>query len=213
MSFLAIAILVAYPTVWIVAGARSRYFMPLYPLIAVLVGLVIDRCSIAAAGTYPRRAWHQFLILWGSVAGASGLALCVLGCFLGPLSTSSDQPRGISLAVAAPAAVTAFILWNGSRPLQRHSRVAILAVFAIFTGASHVGLMMNVITSSWIEPTSVVDDVKQQIPPGTNLVSLSPIDHRFEYSYGTDIPELDWPRTIQRLACRRRLLLFHADPR
>ena len=58
-----IAFAVAYPTVWIAAGARGRYFMPLYPLVAVLIGLVIERCSIAAVGRYPRRAWHQFLLL------------------------------------------------------------------------------------------------------------------------------------------------------
>ena len=69
-----IAIAVAYPTVWIVAGAQARYFMPLYPLIAVLVGLVIERCSVAAMGRYPRRAWHQFLLLCG-VAHRSSLSL------------------------------------------------------------------------------------------------------------------------------------------
>jgi 4-amino-4-deoxy-L-arabinose transferase-like glycosyltransferase len=212
VSFLAIAILVAYPTVWIAAGARSRYFMPLYPVIAVLVGLVIERCSAAVIGTYPRRAWHQFLILWGSITGASAIALCVSGFFLGRFSASLGQPRGMSLAVGALAAVTAYLLWNGFRAPRRFSRAAILAVFAIFAGASHVGLLMNVITASWIEPTSVIVNLQQEMPPGTTLVSLSPIDHRFEYYYGADIAELDWPRTIQELPAGVDYFCFMRTP-
>jgi hypothetical protein len=34
VSFLLIGLAVAYPTVWIAAGAQARYFMPLYPLVA-----------------------------------------------------------------------------------------------------------------------------------------------------------------------------------
>ena len=45
-----VAVLVAYPTVWLAAGARGRYFMPLYPLVAVLIGIVIERCSTALHG-------------------------------------------------------------------------------------------------------------------------------------------------------------------
>ncbi len=69
-TFLITAVLVAYPTVWLASGARGRYFMPLYPLVAVLIGLMIERCSLACIGSYPRRAWHQFLLLWGSFIGA-----------------------------------------------------------------------------------------------------------------------------------------------
>ena len=75
ISFLLTAIIVAYPTVWLAAGARGRYFMPLYPLVAVLIGLVIERCSLADRATYPRRAWHQFLLFWGLVIGASALVI------------------------------------------------------------------------------------------------------------------------------------------
>ena len=37
--FLVTAMVVAYPTVWIASGARGRYFMPLYPVAAVLIAL------------------------------------------------------------------------------------------------------------------------------------------------------------------------------
>jgi 4-amino-4-deoxy-L-arabinose transferase-like glycosyltransferase len=70
VTFLIVALVVAYPTVWIAAGARGRYFMPIYPLVAILLGLIIDHCSLAEPGCYPRRAWHQFLLL--------GFAFCEL---------------------------------------------------------------------------------------------------------------------------------------
>lgn len=212
VSFLAIAILVAYPTVWIAAGARSRYFMPLYPLVAVLIGLVIERCSIAVIGTYPRRAWRQFITLWGSVATACGLVLTVLGLGFGGLSASLGQPQWLSLAVGTLAAVTAFVVWSGFRAPHRFSAAAIVVAIAIFAGASHVGLTMNLITESWHDPTSVVATLKQELPAGTTLVSLSPIDHRFEYFYGTDIPELDWPRTVQDLPAGVDYFCFMRTP-
>ena len=55
VAFLTIPILIAFPTVWLAPGARGRYLMPLYPCIAVLVGLVVQRCSEAPAGTPWRR--------------------------------------------------------------------------------------------------------------------------------------------------------------
>jgi hypothetical protein len=50
------------------------------------------------------------------------------------------------------------------------------------------------------------------MPPGTTLVSLSPIDHRFEYYYGADIAELDWPRTIQELPAGVDYFCFMRTP-
>ncbi len=66
LVFLITALAVTYPTVWISAQARGRYFMPLYPCAAVLVGIVIDRWAVAPRGSKDRRAWRCFCVAWPS---------------------------------------------------------------------------------------------------------------------------------------------------
>jgi hypothetical protein len=53
--------------------------------------------------------------------------------------------------------------------------------------------MVNVNRARWIDPADEIADLKKQLPPGTNLASFSPIEHRFAYYYGDPITELDWP--------------------
>ena len=51
LTFLVLALAVTYPTVWFSAGARGRYYMPLYPCFALLAGIVVERCTAAGAAT------------------------------------------------------------------------------------------------------------------------------------------------------------------
>ena len=48
--FLGIALGLAFATCWVVPGAKGRYFMPLYPCLALLVGLSIERDGRAGSG-------------------------------------------------------------------------------------------------------------------------------------------------------------------
>ncbi len=43
VNFLIVSVLVTFPTCWMVPGAKGRYWMPLYPCLALLTGLVIQR--------------------------------------------------------------------------------------------------------------------------------------------------------------------------
>ncbi len=45
--FMGICVLVAFPTCWIPPDAQTRYFTPLYPCVAVLVGIVSESTSTA----------------------------------------------------------------------------------------------------------------------------------------------------------------------
>jgi 4-amino-4-deoxy-L-arabinose transferase-like glycosyltransferase len=49
--FVALAAAVCYPSVWLAATARGRYFMPLYPCLAVLAGVIFERVLRLARGT------------------------------------------------------------------------------------------------------------------------------------------------------------------
>ncbi len=70
--FLLTALLVTFPTVWFAPFARGRYFMPLYPLIGILCGIVLDRCAFAEERTWLNRGWRNFLLTYAAVAVVGG---------------------------------------------------------------------------------------------------------------------------------------------
>jgi 4-amino-4-deoxy-L-arabinose transferase-like glycosyltransferase len=192
-SFAVVALAVAYPTVWFVAGAQARYFMPLYPIIAVLVGLAIDRCSVATVGCYPRRAWHQFLLL----ASTLMTALCFAVWYPASWSLAGFQPQWFAVALLVFAAtaigVLAFTYRSGLRNGIANRRLPAVIVIATFAGLTLGGVLMNRNLARWNDPASAVAAMREFMTHSQPLVSLTPIDHRFAYYYGKPIAELEWP--------------------
>ena len=192
-TFLTTAVLVAYPTVWLASGARGRYFMPLYPLVAVLIGLLIERCSLACIGSYPRRAWHQFLLLWGSFIGAGALLVGGSSLLKDDLAARFYQPRWFGFVYAMLAVAAMYSLWKAFRRSNKFRPLIAVAAIAAIAGIGAAGIMINVNVAVWIDPTAAVAELKDQLPPATNVVSFSPIEHRFAYYFGDAIAEVDWP--------------------
>jgi 4-amino-4-deoxy-L-arabinose transferase-like glycosyltransferase len=193
VTFLITALVVAYPTVWLAAGARGRYFMPLYPLVAVLVGLVVERCAFAAIGSYPRRAWHQFLALWAIFIGTSGLVIAGASLFANDPATRFYQPRWLGVVFGILAAGAVVLLWESYRRTNKLRPIIAVVAIAIIAGTGVAGFMVNANVARWIDPSGQIADLKNQLPPGAVLASFSPIEHRFAYYYHDPIAELDWP--------------------
>jgi 4-amino-4-deoxy-L-arabinose transferase-like glycosyltransferase len=192
-TFLFTAIVVAYPTVWLATGARGRYFMPLYPLVALLVGLLVERISQAMPGTYPRRAWHQFLLLSSALIGVGGLVLG-LGT-LPPIAqvASLHQPPWFCLLFSAVAAAAMLMIWKVYRDPRRFPPWLAVATIATIVGIAYTGAVININVARWNDPQHSVAQFRRLLPAHARLVSLTPIEHRFAYYYREAIPELDWP--------------------
>jgi 4-amino-4-deoxy-L-arabinose transferase-like glycosyltransferase len=193
VSFLAVALAVAYPTVWIVAGAQARYFMPLYPLVAVLVGLVVERCSMAAVGGYPRRAWHQFLLLSSVLV----IVLCLVATLPVRGAYGAYQPGWFSVSLVVFAAIVVGVFWLCYQWPTQRARVGAVTALAAIAGTA-AAVVMNVNIVRWSDPAAAVAEIRQ-IVASAPLVSLTPIDHRFAYYYGAPIAELPWPRGVDDL--------------
>lgn len=211
-SFLFTAILVAYPTVWLATGARGRYFMPLYPLVAVVVGLVIDRCSYACVKTYPRRAWHQFLLLWGIVIGASAILFTYIRILPNDFAARFYQPNWFSLTYAVLSAAAVFVLWKVYRRSDKFRPIAAVGAVATIAGIGFTGLMVNVNKARWRDPVSDVADFKEILPSGARLVSLTAIEHRFAYYFHDPIAELDWPMNVNDAPTDTDYFCFMREP-
>jgi hypothetical protein len=212
VTFLVTAIVVAYPTVWIASGARGRYFMPLYPLVAVLIAIVLDRCARAEVGTYPRRAWYQFLLVWGIVI--AGAAIVMAACAISPsLAQRLFQSAGFGLAFAAAGFVAVVVIWFTFRRPANGSPLNAVAAIATFASIGIAGAMVNVNSARWSDPTAAVTELRQILSADTRLVSLGPVDHRFVYFYDEDVPEVKWPLAVGDLGPDIDYFCFTRDPK
>ncbi len=212
VTFLYTAILVAYPTVWLATGARGRYFMPLYPLVALLIAIIIEQCSTAEPARYPRRAWHQFLLLTAVLTGAVGLTLG-LGRFVASQTPPlSYQSVGLCLALAFASTAVVVLLHKCYRSPQRYAPIIAVLAIAAFVGIAYTGIVINTNTARWNNPTNAVANWRNRVTPSAELVSLSAIEHRFAYFYGLPIEELAWPTRTADLPANVEYFCFMRNP-
>ena len=131
-AFVLTALLVTYPTVWLSAGARGRYYMPLYPCFALLVGMVIERCTATDATAAMRRGWRLYVGTIGVVAAVIGVSVAVAGVSdLAPLAVvrqSALLACGFVLLAGATALVLLAAARGGHSLLPRLSLLAIAAL-------------------------------------------------------------------------------------
>jgi len=196
MSFLVTAVAATYPTLWFASGARGRYFMPLYPCIAVLIGAIIQHCVNASPESDERKDWRNFLSITAWLAATAGL----VGVF-GPWFTALERSLGLSASllclISATALVAALMLWRfGRMPGERPATAAVVTLCCCIGGV-YVGLVVHVHAAQWNNLRPAVAAIKQHIPDGEPLYSFTPTDHRFAYFYEQPIAELPWPDSPQ----------------
>jgi len=194
VTFLLVAIAVTYPTVWFSVGARGRYYMPLYPCIAVLLGLIVERSVRAPLGSFVRGGWSRFLIGVAAACAAGGLV--VAGAGLTPALERIVQPPLMAVAFgAAGLAAAAVALW-ACKGADRRAEVAIYAITA-FVGLAYTGVVINVMMAGWDDLAERVAEARSRLPAPERLVSFGAIHHRFCYYYGDTIAQLRWPERTE----------------
>jgi 4-amino-4-deoxy-L-arabinose transferase-like glycosyltransferase len=197
--YLGLALLVAFPTCWFVPGAKERYFMPLFPCLAPLVGLVIQRSLAADAPRALRIGWLLYLggvsatILFGglAVAGAS---------WIDGLQTSELSQPGWFAAVylGLALATLAVLLWRGSVRSVARGYLFVLGL-AAFVGLTHVGVVLGNMARASEDAAPAMAELKRKLPANVRLVSFGLVETLFAYHYGGPIEPRHWPPTEQDL--------------
>lgn len=195
--FLAICLGVALPTVWLPTSGLPRFLAPLFPCLAVLIGLVAERCTAAAAVSELRRAWGQYL---GAVA-CTMLAAAVAVLVLTAVPMTSGVWRGLAgpptlgALYALSAAGLGVVVWRlrQSQDAAR-ARWAVSAV-AVFMVLLFTGFLTDVRLRRCVDQPALVRRLKEILPPGQALVSLGGhIDCALPYYYGMPlIAPRSWP--------------------
>lgn len=212
VTFLVVALVVSYPTVLLAVGARGRYYLPLYPCIAVLIAIFIDRCSSAQLGGHARRNWDNFLTGLGVVAGVAAIGCLAIGIIPNSWAESIHQPRWLLILFSIFSLLVAWICFRARKlGTPKFNFAAILAISSLF-GFACLGLFINTNVARWNDPTSAVEQMKSSITNPEKIVSLGPIDHRFAYYYETQIEQIEWPTEQTPLPQDVEFFVFMRNP-
>jgi hypothetical protein len=207
VQFLLTALAVSFLPLWICQGARNRYFMPLYPCAALLVGLAIERCwQLDARGVW-ESSWRRFSL--GLIVAMPGVAAAVLGASLIPrlAETPVAQPLPFALLYAVGAALLAGALWRAWHWAPRlgwdsalwRQRAGTLSI-AAFLGLTSSGVRINSELRTSEDLAASVARLKEQLPGDIQMVSFGRAHHRFVWHYGRFIQQLPWPDDPQSLS-------------
>lgn len=193
VHFAGCALAVAWPTCWIPPTGLPRYFAPLFPCLALLIGLAVERCTDADTLPALRAAWQRYNVTLAVVMFGAALLVVVLAAVreaftAHPLLAPLAEPLPIALAYAAAAVALAMLLWRyraGTTVAQTRLTVIALALFLVLTFS---GLVMNIRVRRSVDAASAIEELRAHLPPNQELVSLDgQIDCLFNFLYRTPI--------------------------
>lgn len=208
LTFACLALALTFPSVWLVTGARGRYYMPLDPVAAVALGIVIWTTMQAALNSVVHKAWLRFVRVM-TVSGLGISTAVLIAPFFGKALLPESAPLGAITIAAVGLSLTGLLITylltvsKASRqvnePMAKQSGV---------TGSSLFGFVSCVVLLGWIYDAWVVSqdlehgdflpaEVQQaqtSIDKPREIVSFGPVHHRFAFHWGSAIPMRDWPK-------------------
>jgi len=192
VGFQCLALAVALPSVWLPPGSRPRYFMSLYPCIAILLGTTLDRLAVASRDAEWRRIWPVFVRGCALAIAGAGLALAGVSLLQPDFWLAQSPGFAAGHLVCCALAATALWRWGGEPgeiPFRRS--VATIATFVI---ACQLGVMTNAHQKTTPDTVEAVAKLKQLLPPGTRLYSMDMAHHMFVHYFG-EVQYLPWPKS------------------
>jgi 4-amino-4-deoxy-L-arabinose transferase-like glycosyltransferase len=196
--FLAIAVAVAFPTCWLHPGGQSRFFTPLYPCLAVLIGWAIQQVAEAEPSSWLRVARAGYLAVVSGVMIAAAVAVPAVSCArrFYPELAAWAEPLAVAAGYAAVASALALFTWRARRGDQRSLGTAVVSL-GIFMVITFTGVITDYRLRRSEDAAVTTARLKEKLPGGQQLVSLGGhTDSLFAYHFGFPIilPR-PWPKT------------------
>ncbi len=166
--------------------------MPLYPCLAVLMGLVVEHCTDGGARRAERMFWRHFQRGTAIAVSLGGGAVVVAGFVsLAPLAGATQPAAFLWVWIPAMMGTAALLAWTSGGESWPRPRIAMLTL-AGFLGLANTGVLVNARLRGVNDLKPVVASLQQYVPAG-KLVSLGRVYHRFAYSYDAPIRQIPWP--------------------
>lgn len=199
-QFLAVAGVVGFVPCWIAPTAMTRYVIPLYPGLALLAGLVVDRATVGEFEPYFRTVCTMAGRAFITLILAAPVVLALAPLVPSPVVQAYAPSWQTLLGYVCGAAATAGALAWGVRRGRRGVGIA-LASIATFVAATYATVILDGMIRRSEETAAAVAHIKAAIPPGERLVSFDPVHHLFAYHFGDAIelrgePDMDQDRDL-----------------
>lgn len=191
LLFVVIAIAVTFPTCWIVPGAKPRYYMPMYPCLAVMLGLVVERLCAADCAAWLVALWRtgQHAIIVAMI----GAMVALVGWFAIPGTPHRDWcPRaGFVLLFCTSVSALVYALQRVKASTSRAAISQAIIATAVLSGLAYTGAVTEVSYYRSEDARPVVAEIKEIIPDDKPLVSIGQLETMFTYHYGKPVPLID----------------------
>ncbi|MBD3672938.1 MAG: glycosyltransferase family 39 protein [Planctomycetaceae bacterium] len=191
LFFLGTSVIIAFLSLWMVPGAVTRYLMPVYPCLAIIIGLVAQRCwENEDSKSLWSQSWRwQVRFVAGAIC-AVAVVLLTVTMRLDP--TSMDwQPTGFAIAFSVWCMVLAATLGTLSRRNSRENAILTTLTMVVFVGTTFMGPWVNRLIRHTPATEQAVAEVRELIPAGERFVSIGRIYHPFAYHWKEFIPVVD----------------------
>ncbi len=175
--FLWVCLAVTFPSVWLAPLASLRYYMPLFPCFACLVGIVAEGFvsdHVRGAGAV-LICWYQRALALAMVAAGLG----IVGISWWEPASVLAQPIGFAAVYFLLCGVAATVVWRCSARMTPAALTLTFTLVACFLGLSQSSVVENIRQKSSEDAREAIQSLKDKIPPGEPLVSLGPAHHLF----------------------------------
>ncbi len=194
-AFLWTCLLVTFPSVWFAPYALGRYYMPLFPVLAVLFGIVLDRLMTRPEGMWMRNGWRWYAVgaAFSMLFGAGVLTGVITG---GIQADWADALRNtivltsMSLGFLLLGAVMLWLYRDALSPRALQVAILLVAVCCSF------GPAITIVDSQRRNQPDIqarMAEVKSKLPANASLVSYGPLHHAFLFHFGEFVPRRPWP--------------------
>ena len=198
--FLLLGIATIFIPVWFSEGGKGRYLMPMYPLVAIVCGMVAHKCMSADMTSSIRKFWRGYLRVMGiMIAVVTGFffIITLAASFIDvPWVQMLGQPWSWMIFLIIAALLGVGLIWRQTSKGHREHGLLMTFTLASLIAICYNGPVLNAQAhhASRIGPTIV--EFRDSLPAGTRLVSFELLDDRFLYWYGEPIPILDRPERM-----------------
>jgi 4-amino-4-deoxy-L-arabinose transferase-like glycosyltransferase len=187
--FLTACLLVAFPTCWLTPDAITRYFFPMYPCVAPLIGLVVQRMASSRLPDFlVKLNCGARISMAGIMVAIAGLVLAVSWLPMPSSLAPWAQPGGFAIGYAIAVLVAGMLLWRLRAVAGRAAGHFVVLALTCFLGLTYSAVVVNALRNRSIVVGPEVAQVQSLIPPGQRLVSLDPVHHLFAFYYPELIP-------------------------
>jgi 4-amino-4-deoxy-L-arabinose transferase-like glycosyltransferase len=189
--FLTTCLAVCLPSVWLPPEARPRYFMPLFPCVAVLIGVAAELLC-EQAREHPSRLWTGFVRTAAALLAVAAVALPIASAVFP--SSPFVMPLTPAIGIAVALLVIAGIAGGSATTTPTAMQRAALSL-AAGLGLIHVGPVITIQQQRSEGLPAAVAELQAQLPPDVRLVSFDHVHHVFLYYFGRNVELLPWPQS------------------